>query len=156
MQRSLWSGLFTGRLAFTLFIAAMTVIESVALSTLFIKRAMDWSPEWLAAAAVLVPILLAVIVIHVHRDRLRNVDVTRLMSSFEMRYKAAFLPQETENFRGMIARASEVLGSRDEAMRWLGTPIPALGLATPISILGTKEGVQRINDVLTQMEHGVW
>lgn len=82
--------------------------------------------------------------------------MTLVKLPLEMRHKTAFLPQETENFRGMMARASEVLGSRDEAMRWLGTPIPALGLATPISILATNEGVQRINDVLTQMEHGVW
>jgi hypothetical protein len=56
----------------------------------------------------------------------------------------------------LIVRAIEVLGSRDEAMRWLGTPVRALNLATPISILGSKEGVERVNDVLGQMEHGIW
>ena len=56
----------------------------------------------------------------------------------------------------MIGRATEVLGTRDEALRWLGTPIPALDFATPISVLGTKKGAARVKDVLTQMEHGVW
>ncbi len=56
----------------------------------------------------------------------------------------------------MIARATEVIGSRDEAMRWLGTPVRALNFATPISILGTKDGVERVKDVLGQMEYGIW
>ncbi|MGB6946469.1 MAG: MbcA/ParS/Xre antitoxin family protein [Bryobacteraceae bacterium] len=56
----------------------------------------------------------------------------------------------------MIARATEVIGSRDEAMRWLGTPVRALNFATPISILGTKGGVEHVNDVLCQMEYGIW
>ena len=50
----------------------------------------------------------------------------------------------------------EILGSREDGMRWLGTPVRGLDFATPISLLGTKEGSERVNDVLGQMEHGVW
>lgn len=56
----------------------------------------------------------------------------------------------------IINKVSKVLGSQDDAMRWLGSPVRALDFATPISILGSKEGVKRVNDVLGQMEHGVW
>jgi putative toxin-antitoxin system antitoxin component (TIGR02293 family) len=56
----------------------------------------------------------------------------------------------------MIDRATEVIGDRDEAMRWLGTPVRVLDFATPISLLGTSEGTRRVEDVLGQMEHGVW
>jgi putative toxin-antitoxin system antitoxin component (TIGR02293 family) len=56
----------------------------------------------------------------------------------------------------MIDRAIEVIGNRDEAMRWLGTPVAGLDYATPISLLGTSEGARRVEDVLGQMEHGVW
>ena len=56
----------------------------------------------------------------------------------------------------MIGRATEVIGNREEAMRWLGTPVRALNFATPISILGTKDGIERVNDVLGQMEYGIW
>jgi len=56
----------------------------------------------------------------------------------------------------MIDRAIEVIGNRDEAMRWLGTPVPGLDYATPISLLGTSEGARRVEDVLGQIEHGVW
>ena len=56
----------------------------------------------------------------------------------------------------IIDRATEVIGDRNEAMRWLGTPVRGLGFATPISLLATLEGQMRVNDVLGQMEHGVW
>jgi len=56
----------------------------------------------------------------------------------------------------VIDRAIEVIGGRDEALRWLGTPVRALDYATPISLLGTPEGITRVQDVLGRMEHGVW
>jgi uncharacterized protein (DUF2384 family) len=52
--------------------------------------------------------------------------------------------------------ATEVLGDHNAVLRWLGTAVVALDYATPISVLGTVQGVRRLNDVLTQMEHGVW
>jgi uncharacterized protein (DUF2384 family) len=55
-----------------------------------------------------------------------------------------------------IARAIEVLGSRAEALRWLSSPVRALDSATPFSMLGTPEGVERVNNVLGQIEHGVF
>jgi putative toxin-antitoxin system antitoxin component (TIGR02293 family) len=56
----------------------------------------------------------------------------------------------------IIERATEVIGDRQEAMRWLGTPVRGLDYATPISLLATDEGTQRVNDILGQIEHGVW
>jgi uncharacterized protein (DUF2384 family) len=55
-----------------------------------------------------------------------------------------------------VSRATDVIGNRDEAMRWLGTPVRGLDFATPISLLGTEEGAQRVDDLLGQMEHGIW
>jgi uncharacterized protein (DUF2384 family) len=55
-----------------------------------------------------------------------------------------------------IARAAEILGSREEAMRWLGNPVRGLDFATPISLLGTLEGVSRVNEILGQIEYCVW
>ncbi len=48
------------------------------------------------------------------------------------------------------------MGDKNEALRWMGTPIRALDFATPISLLSTKKGTQRVNDVLGQMERGIW
>jgi len=55
----------------------------------------------------------------------------------------------------LIGRAIEVIGDRNEAMRWMGTPVRALDYATPISLLATSEGARRVENVLGQMEHGI-
>lgn len=56
----------------------------------------------------------------------------------------------------VINRAADVIGDRQEAMRWLGTPIRGLDFATPISLLATEDGRMRVTDILGQMEHGIW
>jgi putative toxin-antitoxin system antitoxin component (TIGR02293 family) len=52
-------------------------------------------------------------------------------------------------------RAIEVIGSQQQAMRWLGTPVRALGYATPISLLYDDQGTKAVLDVLGRLEHGV-
>jgi Protein of unknown function (DUF2384) len=55
----------------------------------------------------------------------------------------------------IIRRAIEVIGDREEAMRWLGTPVRALDYATPISCIHDPISRQQVLSVLTQLEHGV-
>lgn len=55
----------------------------------------------------------------------------------------------------MIDRATDVIGDRDEALRWIGTPVPALDYATPISLLATSKGKDRVLATLDNLEHGV-
>ncbi len=56
----------------------------------------------------------------------------------------------------VTARAMEVLGSREKALRWLKAPVRSLGDQAPISLLNTQIGITRVKDVLGQIEHGVW
>lgn len=56
----------------------------------------------------------------------------------------------------VTARAIEVFGTLERAMRWIQTPVRALGDRTPISLLQSQEGMGRVRDVLGQVEHGVW
>ena len=56
----------------------------------------------------------------------------------------------------VLGRVREVIGNREESLRWLGTPVRALNFATPISVLGNPDGVDSVLDVLGQMQHGVW
>lgn len=56
----------------------------------------------------------------------------------------------------IINCATEVIGDREEALRWLRTPVRELDFATPTSLLATEEGQLRVNDLLGQMEHGIW
>jgi putative toxin-antitoxin system antitoxin component (TIGR02293 family) len=55
----------------------------------------------------------------------------------------------------VIKRAVEVIGDKQEAMRWMGTPVRALGYGTPISLLHSKPGMRSVLAVLDQLEHGV-
>jgi putative toxin-antitoxin system antitoxin component (TIGR02293 family) len=64
-------------------------------------------------------------------------------------------PDAEQLFVLVIKRAAEVIGDRDEALRWVGTPVRALGYATPISLLGTHEGSEQVLAVLDRLEHGV-
>ena len=70
--------------------------------------------------------------------------------------ETAVLQASPEELTKAVARATEVFGDEEAAFRWLGTPVAALDYATPISCLGTPRGAMRVNDVLTQIEHGVW
>ncbi len=56
----------------------------------------------------------------------------------------------------VTARAIEVFGSREKALRWLKTPVRSLGNQPPLSLLDTPEGIDRVNDVLGRVEHGIW
>jgi hypothetical protein len=72
------------------------------------------------------------------------------------RSEPAVLKANPEELTEAVARATEVFGEEEAAFRWLGRPVAALDYATPISCLGTDQGAMRVNDVLTQIEHGVW
>lgn len=57
-------------------------------------------------------------------------------------------------YRTTVQRMYFILG--DKILQWVYQEVPALGGVTPLSCLTTREGLQKVNDVLTQMEHGVW
>lgn len=54
------------------------------------------------------------------------------------------------------ARAMEVFGTREKALRWLNTPMRSLGDRTPLSLLETPGGAIQVQDTLGRVEHGVW
>jgi putative toxin-antitoxin system antitoxin component (TIGR02293 family) len=56
----------------------------------------------------------------------------------------------------VIARAVEVLGTSDKALRWINAPVRSLNNRTPASLLNTREGIERVEDALGRIEHGVW
>ena len=56
----------------------------------------------------------------------------------------------------VTARAIEVLGTREKALRWLQAPVRSLQDQTPLSLLNTAEGLALVEDALGRIEHGVW
>lgn len=60
-----------------------------------------------------------------------------------------------EKFATVLERAYEVIGDRDQAPRWLGTLVRALGYSTPSSLLGSTDGQEAVLTILGRLEHGV-
>jgi uncharacterized protein (DUF2384 family) len=88
--------------------------------------------------------------------------VSRVTSAVSSRVESPALPSSSEfqsgqdtDIKPVIERSIEVIGNREDAMRWLGTPVRALDYATPISRLHDRAGKEQVLAVLTQLEHGV-
>jgi len=56
----------------------------------------------------------------------------------------------------VISRATEVIGDRDIALQWLGTPVRELNYSTPVSLLEHLEGQQAVLLVLDNLQHGAF
>jgi putative toxin-antitoxin system antitoxin component (TIGR02293 family) len=61
-----------------------------------------------------------------------------------------------ESVEVILARATEVFGTREKAMRWLHSSIPSLGGRIPLELVNTLEGIAEVEDTLSAIEHGVW
>jgi putative toxin-antitoxin system antitoxin component (TIGR02293 family) len=60
------------------------------------------------------------------------------------------------NFARILAKATDVLGSREAAEQWLARPAMALDRRQPIELLGTAAGIQLVEDLLGRIEYGVY
>src|ERR1700726_4258998 len=63
--------------------------------------------------------------------------------------------QHPANTDALIDLAADVIGDRETALGWMGTPVQALDYATPVSLLNSKDGFDRVAAVLEQIQNGV-
>lgn len=59
-------------------------------------------------------------------------------------------------FAEILARATRVLGSQDDAELWLSRPAIGLNQQRPIDLLATTAGVEIVEDYLERLEYGVY
>jgi putative toxin-antitoxin system antitoxin component (TIGR02293 family) len=59
-------------------------------------------------------------------------------------------------FAEILAKATRVLGSQDEAEQWLERPAIGLDQQRPIDLLTTPAGVNLVEDYLGRLEYGVY
>jgi len=59
-------------------------------------------------------------------------------------------------FAEILAHATNVLGSQEEAEKWLEQPAVGLGYRRPIDLLATPPGTEMVESLLTRMEYGVY
>ena len=62
----------------------------------------------------------------------------------------------TWKFAEILAKATAVLGSQNEAEQWLGRPAIGLDQRRPIDLLATPAGVKIVEDFLERLEYGVY
>jgi putative toxin-antitoxin system antitoxin component (TIGR02293 family) len=68
-------------------------------------------------------------------------------------------PEESDRLARVarvLARASVLFGDEEKALLWLRSPLPALGGRLPWDYLDTDIGVERIEDLLGRIAHGVF
>jgi putative toxin-antitoxin system antitoxin component (TIGR02293 family) len=56
----------------------------------------------------------------------------------------------------VLAKATAVFGSKEEAEQWLETPATGLDQRRPIDLLATPAGVELVEDFLVRLEYGVY
>lgn len=56
----------------------------------------------------------------------------------------------------VVSKAKEVLGSLEEAERWLTSPAIGLNSKRPIDLMGTMPGAEVVKNLLERMEYGVY
>jgi len=66
------------------------------------------------------------------------------------------LENRSEKSAEILARATPVFGSQKAAEKWLGEPARALSGKKPIELLSTQSGTQLVEDLLQQIDHGVY
>ncbi|HKO89749.1 MAG TPA: antitoxin Xre/MbcA/ParS toxin-binding domain-containing protein [Polyangiaceae bacterium] len=62
----------------------------------------------------------------------------------------------TWKFAEILAQATRVFGSQEEAERWLKSTVVPLSDRRPIDLLSTPTGVEMVETLLTQLEYGVY
>lgn len=72
----------------------------------------------------------------------------------------AVLPASESDRLARLARIigliEQALESREDAIEWLNTPVPALGLQKPVSLLGTDAGARMVENTLMRSLAGVY
>ncbi len=64
-------------------------------------------------------------------------------------------PADLTRLVPVIAHAVAVFGDEHKATHWLSTPLPLLDDKTPAEVLQTEDGIARIEQILTRIEHNI-
>lgn len=84
------------------------------------------------------------------------------LRTFQRRKDAPSKPLNSEQsgrtwkFAEILARATQLFGTQQEAERWLDRPAMGLGDRRPIDLLTTPAGVEMVETFLEQLKYGVY
>jgi putative toxin-antitoxin system antitoxin component (TIGR02293 family) len=87
------------------------------------------------------------------------VNITEKTLERRLKSHARLKPSESERVARLmrvIARASAVLESQQNARQWLQRPLRVLGGRSPLEMIATEPGAREVEHVLGRLEHGVF
>jgi putative toxin-antitoxin system antitoxin component (TIGR02293 family) len=61
-----------------------------------------------------------------------------------------------ERFNRVLDSAERIYESRERAQQWLNRPNPRLGGRTPVEVLDTGNGEQKVEELLGQIGEGIF
>ena len=64
--------------------------------------------------------------------------------------------EKGKEISNLMSYGEKVFGDKSNFQIWLNLESKALGNIAPKSLLETKEGIQRVNDELGRIEHGIF
>jgi putative toxin-antitoxin system antitoxin component (TIGR02293 family) len=62
----------------------------------------------------------------------------------------------TWKFAEILAKATAIFGSKEEAEQWLERPALGLDRRKPLQLLATPAGVELVEEFLTRLEYGIY
>ena len=74
----------------------------------------------------------------------------------EVTMSSGMLPTDKARNDEILAMATEVLGSREAAGRWMEEPAVGLGQRRPLDLLSTSAGVETVRTFLERLQYGVY
>lgn len=100
------------------------------------------------------------VILQMHASLEKGVGMS--LRTFQRRRRAPAKPLSKEQsgrtwkFAEILAKATEVLGSQEEAEQWMERPAIGLDQRRPIDLLETPAGVELVEDFLRRLEYGVY
>jgi putative toxin-antitoxin system antitoxin component (TIGR02293 family) len=95
----------------------------------------------------------------IERDLAEILDVNKRTITRWKSQKVRLSAQQIDRIRvleSILALATSVLGSQDEVQRWLNSPVFSLEGQRPMDLIKTESGRRRVENVLLQIQGGVY
>jgi putative toxin-antitoxin system antitoxin component (TIGR02293 family) len=98
---------------------------------------------------------------HLDLPKNRLTELTQISSRTldRRKQKGEFEPPEWERiyrFKELLQTATRIIGSEENAKKWLKTPKKVLGGQTPLDVAKSETGAREVFRVLGRIEHGVF
>lgn len=103
---------------------------------------------------------------HIHEwTEMSKADILRVTGINERnvaRRKSAgrtLTPDESERvarFVRVLDATVDYFGNKDDAWRWLQTPVRGLGNVAPVDLISTETGALEVTDLIGRLEHGIF